>query len=379
MNQLPGYLVVSAIALSWAASAFTIAAALIFLTYMKRPRARPITPLSVTILKPLHQDANALPTHLWSFLNQVYDGPSQIVCGVHSENDPAVNSLAEFNASKKIELIVNTSMHGANPKISNLMNIYTYAAHDILAVTDSDIVVSEDWLSVVVGALDEPGVGAVSCLYRGRAAGGVWAKLAAMGISYQFLPSAAFGVFFDLARPCFGSTIVLRKGTLDRIGGFRAFADSLADDYEIGRAVMALGYKVALPSITVEHICSETTASELFHHEVRWNRTIRALHPLGYLGTIIAQPVPLSIVTLLVAGLHPITLIGILIALLARAFLKLCVDVTTKTASGPLLLLPIHDVIHFGIFLISLFGHRIRWGALTLLMSNGGRSVRLEL
>ena len=38
-----------------------------------------------------------------------------------------------------------------------------------------------------------------------------------------------------LAKPCFGSTIALRRETLERIGGFAAFKDVLADDYAIGR------------------------------------------------------------------------------------------------------------------------------------------------
>ena len=47
--------------------------------------------------------------------------------------------------------------------------------------------------------------------------------------------------------PCMGSTIALTRATLDEIGGFAAFADYLADDYEIGRAVRAKGYHPGHP------------------------------------------------------------------------------------------------------------------------------------
>ena len=62
-----------------------------------------------------------------------------------------------------------------------------------------------------------------------------------------FLPNAVLGTSLGLAAPCLGSTIALRSQTLDEVGGFAAFADHLADDYEMGRAVRAKGYTLAIP------------------------------------------------------------------------------------------------------------------------------------
>ena len=44
---------------------------------------------------------------------------------------------------------------------------------------------------------------------------------------------------------------------LDEIGGFAAFADYLADDYEMGRAVRAKGYTLAIPALGVGHTATE--------------------------------------------------------------------------------------------------------------------------
>ena len=87
----------------------------------------------------------------------------------------------------------------------------------------------------MVAALSEPGVGLASCLYVGQDAGNLWSRLSAMVINYRFIPSAILGRVTGLAQPCFGSTIAIRSEVLDQIGGFAAFADHLADDYEIGR------------------------------------------------------------------------------------------------------------------------------------------------
>ena len=140
--------------------------------------------------------------------------------------------------------------------------------HGVIVLSDSDIKVDQSYLQQVVAALDEPGVGLVTCLYRGASGAGFLSRLAAMAINHHFLPNVVVGLGLGLARPCFGSTIALKAETLDRIGGFGLFANQLADDYAIGEAVRGLGLRVAAPPLIVDHICSEQTWRELVHREV---------------------------------------------------------------------------------------------------------------
>ena len=179
---------------------------------------------SVTILKPLHGVEPGLFANLAGFCVQDYPGPVQIVFGVEDHTDPAIDVvhrlIAEF-PDCDIELVVNSFSHGTNRKVSNLINLAAKARHDVLVLSDSDIIVDPDYLKNIVGALDAPGVGLVTCLYRGAAAPGLWARLAAAAIDHHFLPSVLVGLKLGLAKPCFGSTIALRKTTLAMIGGFQ--------------------------------------------------------------------------------------------------------------------------------------------------------------
>ncbi len=75
-----------------------------------------------------------------------------------------------------------------------------HASHDLLVLSDSDIRVEASYLENVIAALEEPGVGAVSCLYCGVPAGGIWSRLAAEGINSHFLPNALVGLRFGLAQ-----------------------------------------------------------------------------------------------------------------------------------------------------------------------------------
>ena len=113
--------------------------------------------------------------------------------------------------------------------------------HEIVIVADSDMRVDPDYLARVVAALEQPGVGAVTCLYHGIGATAPWARLAALGINAHFLPNVVVGLGLGLAHPCFGSTIAFERKTLAEIGGFVGVADCLADDYAIGAALRARG------------------------------------------------------------------------------------------------------------------------------------------
>lgn len=331
---------------------------------LKSPAAEPTSFPSVTLLKPLHSDEPMLAENLESFFAQDYPAPVQIVFGVQNAADPAiavVRALQAKHPERDMDLVIDARLFGANRKISNLINMFPRARHDVLILSDSDISVPRHWLQTVIGTLQQPGVGAVTCLYIGKPLGTLWSKLAAMGISYQFLPNVVVGTQASLAAPCFGSTIAFTRKTLEEIGGFHAFTGFLADDYEIGRAVREKGYTLALPHIVVDHICSEKSLGELIRHELRWNRTIRSINLSGHIGSGAIHALPLAFVAALLLGFNPLSLVVLAAALLARAVLKWRVDGLVGAKAGPLWLLPLRDAISFFVFLGSLFGSSIHW------------------
>ena len=124
-----------------------------------------------------------------------------------------------------------------------------------------------------------PGVGLVTCLYRGLPVAGVWSRLAAAEIDHRFLPSVLVGLRLGLAKPCFGSTIALRARDAAanwRICRFRRSTGRRLCDRS-GRA--AAWAEVAIPPMVVDHVCSEHSFAELARHELRWARTIRLVDP----------------------------------------------------------------------------------------------------
>ena len=59
-----------------------------------------------------------------------------------------------------------------NAKVRSMELMEEAAAHDILVISDSDVRVTPDYLRAVALPFADPRVGAITCPYRGVAAGG---------------------------------------------------------------------------------------------------------------------------------------------------------------------------------------------------------------
>ena len=343
---------------------YTATAAATALTAFRRPRRTPGVARAVTMIKPLKGVQAGLAQALERFCHQDYPGPIQIVFGVHDAADPAIGVVRELqraHPSLDIELRIDPRIHGSNLKASNLINIVAAAKHDVLILSDADILVTADYVRTVVGSLGEPGVGLVSTFYVGEARGGMWARLSAMAINYQFMPGAILSKMLGLEEPCFGSTIALTRDVLERVGGFATFADYLADDYEIGRAVRGLGLKIALPPMTVGHICDDARAGPMIDRELRWGRTVFQINPAGYAGSLITYPLPLALIAAALLGLAPYSLALVALALALRLGFRAAFDLATGATAGRWWWLPASDILAFGLFVASFGVKRVGW------------------
>lgn len=328
-----------------------------------RPSRRSRTP--VTLLKPLHLAEPGLEENLRSFLRQDYEGPVQIIFGANSYHDPALRIVEKIQRAfpaADIKVVADPRYGGSNPKVINLINMVAHAKHGLLVLSDSDIRVRPDYLRHIVAALEEPDVGAVTCLYSGRPLGNIWAKLAAMAIDYHFLPNARLGIALRLTEPCFGSTIALRRSVLDEIGGFESLSNVLADDYELGRAIREKGYRLSIPdTLTVEHICSQKSALALMRQELRWAKTNLLLARSGYAGTLVTYPLPLALLAIVFLGFSGLTLTVAAGALMSRLYLVFRSGRALGLRGRNVWLLPLRDVLSFGVFVASFFGNTVVW------------------
>jgi ceramide glucosyltransferase len=345
--------------LSFIGCLYMLGAIVMTLCFERHDKRPPLLAAPVTILKPLCGDEPRLYERLRSFRTQDFPAPVQLVLGVPSLEDPALGPATRLAAAfpDRVEVTSAATEHGSNRKVANLAGMARLARHDIIIISDSDIEVEPDFLLRVVGELQRPEVVAVTCLYHGIARAGFWSRLFAMTINTSFLPNVVAGLKMGLAQPCFGSTIAMRRQTLGMIGGFAAFADQLADDYAIGMAVRRLG-AVAIPGFTVGHACHENGLANLWHHELRWARTVRAVDPVGFAGTIITHPLALA----LIGALFTTKALWLAAAALACELL-LCLAVERRFRLQPhaYWMIPLRDLLSFAVYVASFAGRTVHW------------------
>ena len=320
----------------------------------------PMTPEPVSILKPLHGPEPGLLRRLTANCEQDYGAPVQLVCGVQDGEDPAVSAVGVLaERIETVDLVIDARRRGTNPKISNLANMLPEARHDVLLISDSDVEVGPNYLRNITAELSRPGVGAVSCLYYGVPASRMWGRLSALGINSHFLPNVVLALSFGMAEPCFGTTIALRRGLLQRIGGFEAFGNVLADDYAVGQAVRSAGYRIGIPSFALGHACFDRSLRALMAHDLRVARTIKTIDPIGYFGLIITHPFALALLGAM-AGLGD-ALVMAAIALTSRLLLCHCIERRFELPRQDYWLVPVRDLLSFTAYVRGLFGSAVNW------------------
>jgi ceramide glucosyltransferase len=343
--------------------AYLIGAAAAVMRFSRRPSPAASDQPAVSVLKPLHGDEPGLYENLRSFAEQDYPA-LQIVLGVNDAQDralPAARALIRDLPACGIALVVDGRARGSNKKVANLENMFEVARHDLIVLADSDMRVDPHYLNAVTAPLHDPQTGVVTCLYKGVPAGGKWSEFGAMHINFGFLPSALVAESLGLGGGCFGATIAVRRETLERIGGFSRLRDELADDHRIGDEVRALGLSVVLSPYIVEARVFEPRLADLWRHELRWARTVRAMAPAGFAGSVLAHPVVIAALAAAAVGFGLTACMFLVISCVLRwATARVIADALGVPPAKPWLL-PVRDALSFAVFVASFFGRTVFW------------------
>jgi ceramide glucosyltransferase len=179
-------------------------------------------------------------------------------------------------------------------------------------------------------------------------------------INDWFMPSVYVAALLGSRAFAFGATIAVRREVLSRIGGFRAIADQLADDYRLGELTRRIGLRTVLSNAVVETSVDERSFGDLVRHQLRWLRTIRAVRPLGYaLSFMTLGLAPVAFGTLAAADATP-TLVMLTITALARLMLHFS-SRDGRSALLELWVVPLSDLLVFALWCWGFVTSRVEW------------------
>ncbi|MBC8002860.1 MAG: glycosyltransferase [Opitutaceae bacterium] len=247
---------------------------------------------AVTILKPLKGCDAESRVCLESWFKLSHPASVQLIFGVAAPDDPicaVVRELIAQHPAVDATIVIASEQHGANAKVSTLIQLARHARHDVLITSDADVLVEQDLVTQLVQPLKEPTVGLVCSFYRLANPTTLAARWEAIGMNADFWTQVLQARSLQRMKFALGAAMAVRRDDLMAAGGFEVLAGFLADDYQLGQRLAANGRRIELCPIPVD--CRETplTWRDAWQHQLRWARTIRACQPFAFFLSIVGN------------------------------------------------------------------------------------------
>jgi ceramide glucosyltransferase len=161
---------------------------------------------------------------------------------------------------------------------------------------------------------------------------------------------------------------------LERIGGFISVVDHLADDYELGERIAALGLKVELSDVVVETFLPAYRFKDFFAHQIRWSRGMRDVRSGGYLGLVSTFGIAWALLALAASKGSAWSWVALAFTLLLRLTVATTVGVRVLRDQQLLKdawLIPLRDLIAVAVWVVSLGGDTVTWRGERFRLSKG--------
>jgi len=340
--------------------------------------------IPVSIIKPLKGIEPGLGGNLMSFCEQDYP-EYEVLLGFSDSADeaiPRVNGMVATLADCNVRTVIGTGRPGVNRKVANLEGLAESARHPMIAISDSDMRVDRSYLGRCMEEyFSARNVGLVTSLYKISKPESVGAALESLTIALDFIPSVLVarrleGVTFGL-----GASLVISKKALEEIGGFAAIGDYLADDYQLGNRLWKRGYSIVLSRYVIENVAGPMSIGDYWRHQLRWARTYRASRPKGFAGYGITHMVPFSLLLVIADGPTALSLSVLGAAVLVRYSLAYVLQrkvIHSRQWLKWLVLVPIKDILGFGIWIWSFTSRKVRWRGNEYLILKDGKLRQTE-
>jgi ceramide glucosyltransferase len=261
-----------------------------FLLSRKRVPCRP--PPAITILKPVKGAEPGLYENLASLAAQDYPDFEMLV-GAEDARDPALAVARQVQRdfpAGRVKVFTGARRMGLNPKVNLLASLADKAAHDLVLISDSNVRVCPAYLRETASELTGPEVGLVTNVLVGTGTG-AGAVLENLHLN-SFVASSASLVRVAAGRACvIGKSMLFRLSDLQKLGGFWAVRNVLAEDFVIGRSFELAGFKVALSPYLVHAVNDGWTVERFVNRHLRWAQMRRRVSPAAYCAEVMLNPV----------------------------------------------------------------------------------------
>jgi ceramide glucosyltransferase len=316
-----------------------------------------------------------------SYCRQDYPEYEIIFCV--DREDPAaavIEKLKNDFPSRRIRVLYGAGREMPNDKVARLSRLVREAKYEVLVLNDSDVAVEQGYFRTLVAPLQDPKVGAVTCLHVLAKDTTFIQRLQSVGMLSDFYPGVFVARQLDGVKFALGPTIATTKGHLASFGGYDAIGDRPAEDLHVGRFIAEQGYEVVLLPYTVKTDPDFQSLGEFVNKRLRWMTSMRHLRSWGHLGLIFTFGLPWAVAAILI---HPTWTIaafylgGYLAFRFAMTWLVGGWGMKEKGIWKQIPMIVLWDAQAFVVWLISFLRRNIRWRGIDYRFQNG-KFLRVE-
>ena len=265
--------------------------------WSSRPKLKPASPAEfpeVDVIVPARDEAETIGPVIASLVAQDYAGPFRITL---VDDDSADGTAAAAGTAPNLRVLRGQPKPtGWSGKLWAVSQGVAASSAPVLLFTDADIVHDPRHLSSLVARLLQPRVEMVSEMVRLNCTSlAERALVPAFVYFFQMLyPFASVNNPRSRVAAAAGGTVLVRRETLERIGGIEAIKDALIDDVTLAKAIKKVG------PIYLGHSILATSVRPYPHFADIWQMVSRtAFTQLRYsLGVLLVTLLGLTLVWL---------------------------------------------------------------------------------
>ena len=305
------------LALFAASGAFLLGCQIVMLLAWRKRTAPPVSNSrpAVSILRPLAGFDD--DTELLLEVAVAALGPAdELVLGVASERDAAYPIAQRVQAlhPDRVRLVLTNPAAAINPKVAQLIGMTAVAKGEIFVVSDANVRLPAGYLDDLAAHLADPAVGLCTHPVCGEGAETLGAWLDVLQLGSGIGGGVVAAKLLSGQDIVVGKSMAMRSATLQALGGWRSFAEVLAEDYVFGRRLRdELGLRVAISSLVVVQVSRTRSVAAFYDRFGRWGTMQRFAVGLPiYLAQGLLTPVVLALAAVAISPSVPaLTLLAV--------------------------------------------------------------------
>ncbi|MDX2052489.1 MAG: glycosyltransferase [Polyangiaceae bacterium] len=339
----------------------------------------------VSILKPIKGADVSLEANLAAFARQDYP-KFELLLGIEDPSDPAIPVVRRFQRNHpalQVRVLIGAPAIGLNPKVNNLAFMSRQAKHELWLISDADVVPEADYLRRMVSEWDGEKAGLVHSNLVGAGERTLGASFESIHMN-TFVASMIWGAAFARHNCVIGKSVLFHKQLLQKMGGWRAVENVLAEDYMLGQLARDHGVGVKLCMQPLEVRNEERTLESFINRHVRWAQMRRRVSLKAYVCESTSNPIAWLFWVWVAASFGAPVSFGHLVSLSAIFVSVKCLSDQAMARSlrrGGLafrqfLLIPVKDLLIAGVWFVGLFKRSVNWRGNIILIGPGSQLSR---